>query len=205
MNNLRKRGDIIAYKGDKRLLEDETISPTFESTIMMWALEKIDKRLPSKVKKDFGFRMEGNTTLIDLQTAVFQAVPAMMVELDENVEMKAVYADPDEDEASLAAFGPGGARGYRGRGRGRGGPRRPYAGHGQTGRAGTGMLCRVCRLAGKNESVYRSHNVGSCYFFTKRDQADLMTGLSSLHLSHDTGADSPYYELDEEEEGHADD
>ena len=59
--------------------------------------------------------MEGKTTLIDLKTAVFQAVPVMLVELDESVEMKAVCVDPDVDEASLAAFGPGGARGYRGR------------------------------------------------------------------------------------------
>jgi hypothetical protein len=49
---------------------------------MMWALEKLDAILTSKVQKDFGFRMEGDTPPIDLQTAIFQAVPDMIQELD---------------------------------------------------------------------------------------------------------------------------
>ena len=44
LNNLRKKDDTILYSGVK-LTVDETISPTFECAIMMWALEKIDSRL----------------------------------------------------------------------------------------------------------------------------------------------------------------
>ena len=95
LNNLRKKGDQIVYNGTK-LSEDEKISPTFESAIMIWALEKLDARLPPKVQKDFGFRMEGNTTLIDLQTAIFQAVPGMIEELDTNTELRAVQAEEDD-------------------------------------------------------------------------------------------------------------
>ena len=195
-NNLRKRGDTVAHKGGRKLQEDETISSTFECMIMMWSLEKIDKRLPAKVKKDFGFRMEGETTLFDLQTAIFQAVPAMIEELDDNADIRAAYVYNDDEETSLAAFGPGGSRGSY-RGRGRGGFRRP--GRGQTGRADSGKMCRVCRLAGKNETVYRSHNVGSCYFFNRQERADLITGLNTLQLDeNDTGADSPFYDMEEE-------
>ena len=61
-NNLLKTGAKIMFKAGMILLEDETLSPTFECAIMMWALEKLDPRLPNKVKKDFGFRMEGNVT-----------------------------------------------------------------------------------------------------------------------------------------------
>ena len=205
-NNLRKRGDIITYKGGKKLPEDEAISPTFECAIMMWALEKLDPRLPAKVKKDFGFRMEGDISLIDLQTAVFQAVPGMIDELDDNTDTKAAHVSTEEPEASLCAFGPRGSRGtgsYRGRGtRGGGRPyRSPFNPRGQNGRADTNKICRVCRLAGKTEAVYRSHDIGSCFFFTKQDQTDLMAGLNSLQVDTvDTGADSPYYDLESEEQ-----
>ena len=43
-------------KAGKQLTEDETIGPTFESIIMMWAMEKLDPLLPAKVKKDFAWK-----------------------------------------------------------------------------------------------------------------------------------------------------
>ena len=201
LNNLRKNGDNIKYRGIK-LTEDETLTPTHECTIMLYALEKLDPRLPSKVKKDFGFRMEGDTTLIDLQTAIFQAVPAMIQELDETAEAKAMHVG--EAETSLAALptrsqrGGGSTRGGRGFRSFRSSSTR---GGGQT-RADGSKVCRVCRLAGKTENVYRSHNIGSCRFFTQQDQTDLMSSLNSMQLGsdRDTGIDSPYYDFEAEEE-----
>ena len=211
-NNLRKSGDKMMYRGGKQLTEDEVISPTFESIIMMWALEKLDQRLPAEVKKQFGFRMEGNITLIDLQTAVFQAVPGMIEVLDGVADIKAANVE-EETHPSLAAAGYRFPRnqGFRGRG-----TRRPFRAPfsrggqfrggqprgGQTGGADSSRgSCRICRLAGKSESVYKSHNIGSCYFFTEKDQKDLLSGLNSLQLDDaaDTGPDSPYYGWDEEE------
>ena len=211
-NNLRKKGDKVIYKGGKRLAEDEIISPTFASIIMMWALEKLDLRLPAKVKKDFGFRMEGDITLIDLETAVFQAVPGMIEELDGVADIKAATVTGDA-HPSLAAAGYRFPRnqGFRGRGTMR--PFRPPFSRGGQGRGGqtrggqTGRTdaskgsCRICRLAGKSESVYKSHHIGNCYFFTEKDQKDLMSGLNSLQLEDavDTGPDSPYYGWEDEE------
>ena len=222
LNNLRKSGDKIMYKAGKRLTEDETISPTYECTIMMWALEKLDPRLPNKIKKDFGFRMEGDVTLMDLQTDIFQAVPGMIEEMDETADARAiVVGDGDHDEPQLSALNtrqPWGNNSFRGRGassrgknasfRGRGGTaykrpfNPPFRQGGQTDRADSGQLCRVCRLAGKTESVYRSHNIGNCKFFTEKDQMDLLAGLNSVQVTtrEDTGPDSPYYDMEEEEE-----
>ena len=202
LNNLRKEGDNIKYKGT-RLTEDETLTPTHECTIMLYALEKLDPRLPSKVKKDFGFRMEGDITLIDLQTAIFQAVPAMIKELDEIAEAKAMHVG--ENDTSLAAFS---TRTQRGGGSSRGGRGfRPFRasstrGGGQTRADGGSKVCRVCRLAGKTENVYRSHNIGSCRFFTQQDHTDLMSSLNSMQLGSDMdiGIDSPYYDFEAEEE-----
>ena len=108
INNLRKMGDNIIFNGTK-LKEDEKLSPTFECAIMMWALEKFDGRLPSKVQKDFGFRLERDITLIDLQTVIFQAVPAMIEDLDSTPDMRALHVEEHEDpvqDPHLTAGGP---------------------------------------------------------------------------------------------------
>ena len=42
LDNLRKRGDQLMYKNNTILTEDETMTPTLEASIVMWALEKID-------------------------------------------------------------------------------------------------------------------------------------------------------------------
>ena len=116
MNYLRKMGDAILYN-NTTLAKDEIISPTFECIIMLWCLEKIDMRLPARVQKNFGFRMEGNISLYDLQTAIFKAVPGMLEELNSTADFGAAYAVTDTEsveDASLAAAGF--FRGGRGRG-----------------------------------------------------------------------------------------
>ena len=61
IDNLRKQGDRMVYKNNQQLTEDEKLTPSFENAIVLWSLEKIDPRLPSKVKKDYGHQMTGNT------------------------------------------------------------------------------------------------------------------------------------------------
>ena len=51
LDNLRKRGDRLAYKNNTQLTADETMGPTLEAAIVLWTLERIDPRLPRKVKK----------------------------------------------------------------------------------------------------------------------------------------------------------
>jgi hypothetical protein len=205
LNNLRKKDEKIVYNNTK-LSEDEKISPTFESAIMMWALEKLDARLPSKVQKDFGFRMEGNITLIDLQTAIFQAVPGMIQELDNGTELRAVQAE-DED-AQLCAGGPRGGRGggggganrFRGGRGGNRGSRQPFPISRPAGNVDMKKGCRVCRLAGKTEAVVNSHKMKECFFFTPQDHADFASlNMAELEQERDTSADSPYYDNGEED------
>ena len=74
VDNLRKQGDIVHYKNDFALPEDKKLSPSFENAIVLWALEKIDPRLPSKVKKNYGYQMTGNMTLRDIQPVVFENI-----------------------------------------------------------------------------------------------------------------------------------
>ena len=82
LDNLRKKNDKVVYKNSTPLTEDEQLSPSFENAIVLWALEKIDPRLPGKVKKNYGHQMTGDITLKDIQPVVFQNIADMLDELD---------------------------------------------------------------------------------------------------------------------------
>ena len=75
IENLRKKGDVVKHQGDKVLQSDEEMSPTFEDSIVLWALANIDNRLPNKVERDFGHLMTKHVTLKDLQNEIFQKIP----------------------------------------------------------------------------------------------------------------------------------
>ena len=49
---------------------------------MLWALERIDPRLPKKVKKNYGHQMVGDNCLVSLQPTIFQNIKNMLDELD---------------------------------------------------------------------------------------------------------------------------
>lgn len=68
---------------------------------MLWALEKIDPRLPKKVQKDYEHRLCDNTYPIDLQVKIFQAIPTRLEDLDKQVELSAMNAVKQE-EVSLS-------------------------------------------------------------------------------------------------------
>ena len=84
IDNLRKQGDIVKYRNDFVLTEDEKLSPSFENAIILWSLEKIDPRLPAKVKKNYGHQMTGNVTLKDIQPVIFENISDMIEELDQS-------------------------------------------------------------------------------------------------------------------------
>ena len=47
-------------KGEKILRNDKKMTLTLEATIVLWALERIDVRLPVKVQKTYGHQMINN-------------------------------------------------------------------------------------------------------------------------------------------------
>ena len=74
----RLRSDICdKFKGkgmksnEEELLEDECMSPTFEDVIILWCLEKIDRRLPYLANQIYGEKLVGDVTLKDLQEEIF--------------------------------------------------------------------------------------------------------------------------------------
>ena len=179
VENLRKQGEEMKHKGGARLPEDETLSPSFEDAIVLWALEKIDIRLPKKVRRDYEHRLSQGTYLIDMQVTIFQSIPTMIEELNKQADLNALTTD-ERGAAQLSAVrhfqgsrGGGSFRGGRGRGGGGGGgDRRPWS----------KIFCKLCHTAGKPASVYQSHNTGYCSSFNNRERKDMYAALKAMDL-----------------------
>ena len=184
IDNLRKKDDKIKYKNDTVLLENEQLSPSFENAIVLWSLEKIDPRLPAKVKKNYGHQMTGDVTLKDIQPIVFENIPCMLEELDSADTTKAFATQATADDSSLNAMT------FRDRGRGRGRFQRGNRGVFRGGNRGvnrnmtrsltstiTDKFCRICNLAGSDPRIYTSHEIGNCSRLTIKDLESLKNAL----------------------------
>ena len=188
IDNLRKEGDKVVYKNNVALDADEKLSPSFENAIVLWALDRIDPRLPAKVKKNYGHQMTGDVTLKDIQPVVFENIEGMLEELDQASSTKAFAAQTTEDQLSLSAInlrkgfgGRGGRFGHRGgRGSSRGSTgNRGFGGNKPFGKSTTitDKYCRICNLAGSDPRIYTSHEIGNCSRLTVRDLESLRNSL----------------------------
>lgn len=204
VDNLRKEGDARSHlrPGDK-MPSDEVLTPSFEDAIILWTLEKIDPRLPARVAKDYEHRLDKDNHLIDLQSTIFQAVPAMLEAMDRDANLQSIassaaitpshppddyYSDQTVDMNAFYQPGRGGrgGRGSGGRGGGarggggssRGGPRISAS----TGRNWTVKYCRLCKKEGKPESIIASHNTINCDSFSRSELRAMLVELQAMEL-----------------------
>ena len=91
----------MTYKNGLALTEDEKLTPSFENAIVLWALEKIDPRLPGKVKKSYGHQMTGDITLKDIQPIVFENIHLMLEELEQSQQLASAFSSQTLDDDQL--------------------------------------------------------------------------------------------------------
>ena len=184
LDNLRKRGDLVKYKNDYALPEDEKLSPSFENAIVLWALEKIDARLPSKVKKSYGHQMTGNVTLKDIQPTVFENIPLLLDELEQAQVTRSFSAQATIHETELNSiqyrgrekrrFNRQPGAGFRSRPqRGFSAPRPNVTRRQERNSTTSTKFCRICNLAGSDPQIFNSHEIGNCNRLTMRDLESL--------------------------------
>lgn len=187
LDNLRLKGSKADPRiaGDK-LAADEKLSPSFEDIIIIWVLERIDRRLPAKVRKDYEHRLYGDTFLWDLQSVIFQAIPAMLEEMAKEdsfasalavnksrsqpaaaplhqVQLNAGFTGPRR--SNFAAKGAQGGGSNRGRESAAGGP-------------WTEKYCRICHKIKKQPaSVFTGHNTNQCSSISVEDRYCLLNEL----------------------------
>lgn len=191
VDNLRKAGDARSHlKPGDRMPADEALTPSFEDAIILWTLEKIDPRLPARVAKDYEHRLDKDTHLIDLQSTIFQAVPAMLESLDRDANLQSIASSaaisPPQPAVGMSAFyqyqsnrgGRGsGGRGQNRGGRGRGAPRT------SSGRTWTTKYCSICRGKGKSEATIASHDTVNCDSLSKSDLRAMLSSLQAMDLN----------------------
>ena len=184
VDNLRRRGDVVKFKNDLVLTEDERLSPSFENAIILWTLEKIDPRLPAKVKKNYGHQMTGDVTLKDIQPVIFENIQGMIEELDQSQAAKAFAAQTLDDEPVVNAinirnrntgnsYRPQRPAQYRNK------PSNQFRGGQSASKLASKQVlnkfCRICNLAGSDPKIYTSHEIGECSRLTLRDIDSLGT------------------------------
>ena len=224
IDNLRKAGDKDdARWSDARLAADERLSPSQEDTICLWTLEKIDPRLPEKVRKDYEHYLTDDCYLSDLHPRIFQRIPMMLEELDQvahvaslsvqlsNMSVQGAGSQPATTNVNLQAFNfrggrgrgarrpfsaPGG-RGGGGAGRGGAGRGANTAGGGQAERKWHTIYCGKCKSEGKSEAVFTAHNTINCPSLASlsvEDRAEMIQVLlASLSFEDKSEADDYNY------------
>jgi hypothetical protein len=179
-DSLLSQGDILQYRDNAALEEDERFTPTLENVAVLWALQLIDPRLPAQVHKTFGHQLKNNTRLIDIHQQVFDQIPELLQDIDlaeHNRASTINTATTMEEEPTLnAAFlrrgNPSRFRGRFPRGRGNTSNDR--------GRQPQRKFCRICYLSGS--SAYTSHDMGTCRQLTRRDMESLQSRLNAISI-----------------------
>ena len=141
-NNLAKNGNVIKYKDNEVLNQDEKMTPMLEDIILLNVIREIDGRLPSFIKTHYNHKMKKDERLMDFKADILVHIPTFLEQLDsaENNQIK--------EAASLNAF--------RSQQFSRSNNKRTS--NNKT--AQQTQYCRVCKYANLPREIFMSHNVG---------------------------------------------
>lgn len=203
-SNLRKKDELIKYR-NTTLKEDERISPTTECLLIQMTLERIDPRLPAEIDRIFGYRMDDNTTLIDLQSEIFSYIPRALASLDreENMSCNAhcvrnehfqqpTNTEPTQHDLNAMYGRQQRQQPQQQRYQQRGGNRQQHKPAQKTQK-----FCKVCQALELPQNVVQSHYPSECRRKTMIQEinVDTVSGYDQ---------DSCQYQSDDQHQGHTD-
>ena len=81
MTNLAKREDIIKYKSETPLTENEVLGPTFEDIILIQVLGLIDARLPQHIRDIYSHKINRTLRFMDFKSDIFVNIERTTVSL----------------------------------------------------------------------------------------------------------------------------
>ena len=174
-NNLAKNGDVLKYKNNEELTQDEKMSPMLEDLVLLNVLHEIDSRLPSFIKTHYNHKMKRDERLMDFKSDILVNIPTFLEQLDssDNNSIK------ETSTSSLKAFKPTQNRRQ---------PRKAYKNSAQQ-----SLYCRMCLLAKLPKEIYCSHNFGDpkCTQISFQDRQRLMetVKMSSMKSADDQEVD----------------
>ena len=87
--NLAKKNDVIKYKGNVGLSEDEKMSPMLEDLVLLDAVREIDARLPAHIRAFYTHKMSPSDKLMNFKNDIFTNIPKFLQELDKDENLEA--------------------------------------------------------------------------------------------------------------------
>jgi hypothetical protein len=82
MANMKKQGDVIAWKNNAVLREDEELSPSLEDLILSNVLRRIDVRLPGLVRTQFRHLVRMSGSLMEHKEEILASVPSFLAQIE---------------------------------------------------------------------------------------------------------------------------
>ena len=170
INNLGKSGDVIKYKNNLQLTEDEKTTPMLEDIILLNVIKEIDPRLPAFIKTHYNHKMKQDERLMDFKTDILINIPTFIEQLNTIEQNNSIK----EVSANLKAFKP--AKKFKNKSAQ---PSKYY--------------CRLCFKSNLPREVFTSHNIGDvkCTQMSKQDRERLMetVKLNSIQESDESYKD----------------
>eukprot|EP00092_Neocalanus_flemingeri_P087280 GFUD01110119.1.p1 GENE.GFUD01110119.1~~GFUD01110119.1.p1 ORF type:complete len:383 (+),score=89.10 GFUD01110119.1:253-1401(+) len=173
-NNLSRKEEVIKFKNNLRLTEDERMTPMLEDMVLLNVLKDIDPRLPSHIRTHYTLKMSKTDKLMDFKNDIMTNIPKFLQELDKEEHLGLITGGPDSQLKWMRQQNQKRQMPWQ--------DRKPQAG-GQTGGqkpAAFGyqnqkMYCRLCHKSNLPRAVYTSHNLGDkkCAQLSSQDRQKL--------------------------------
>jgi hypothetical protein len=100
MANMKKQGDVIAWKNNAVLSADEEFSPSLEDLILSNVLRRIDVRLPGLVRTQYRHLVRMSRSLMEHKEEILASVPTFL----DQIERMSHHAGLESDVKFFARY-----------------------------------------------------------------------------------------------------
>ena len=170
-SNLARANDIIKYKNNTVMTEDEKMSPMLEDMVLLNVVRELDSRLPAFIRTFYTHKMSKTDKLMDFKNDIFTNIPKFLVDLDKDEQLASFSSTITHP--SLSAVKQKGREASRGRGY------NPRAGRDKQNKD---LYCRLCHKCEMPREIFKSHNIGDdkCSQLSAREKANLAGRMSNI-------------------------
>ena len=176
VNNLSKTGDIIKYKGNNAITEDERMTPMLEDLILLNVLQGIDSRLPGFIKMHYNHKMKHDDKLMDLKSDIL---------VNTNAFLEQINCEEQNNSLKAAALGA-----FRQQANSKFNRRRQAIQRRSS--ENKKLYCRLCYLEKMPKEIFLSHNLGDkkCSSMSNQNKGSFNDGNKFSNIKQENVCDA---------------
>jgi len=181
-SNLARANDVIKYKNNTVMTEDEKMSPMLEDMVLLNVVREIDPRLPAFIRTFYTHKMSKTDKLMDFKNDIFNNIPKFLIDLDKDEQLASLSSA--NTHPSLSAIK------QRGRGVNKGRGYNPRVGRDKQSRS-KDLYCRLCHKCEMPREIFKSHNIGDpkCPQLSDQDKVNLAGRMSNIAVYEEEDED----------------